>query len=241
MTSVSRAGAAPRPDTGFGALLPFVDAFRRRAFAGLPPALERLFIASTACSGQSIVAGEGGPGHGLGARTRPFPIVCRQLAQDRTKDFVRDGEATRTMAAWKVALRLSRRLRMVPALSSAEGRDRHAAEGGSLAQKRGLDSPEWGGRWGLPDCENAPAILGRLWGRTWQRRLDAPCAAHRPWPRRRRLAVEGARLGKARHGGALIRDRVLPCGLGLVRKQPLRAIGLMKQLCNSIRHGNRRA
>ena len=29
--------------------------------------------------------------------------------------------------------------------------------------------------------------------------------------------------------------------LGLVRKQPLRAIGLMKQLCNSIRHGNRRA
>jgi hypothetical protein len=48
------------------------------------------------------------------------------------------------MAAWKVALRLSRRLRMVPALSSAEGRDRHAAEGGSLAQKRGLDSPERG-------------------------------------------------------------------------------------------------
>ena len=64
------------------------------------------------------------------------------------------------MAAWKVALRLSRRLRMVPALSSAEGRDRHAAEGGSLAQKRGLDSPERGRPlWGLPDCENAPAIL----------------------------------------------------------------------------------
>ena len=29
--------------------------------------------------------------------------------------------------------------------------------------------------------------------------------------------------------------------IGLVRKQPLRAFGLMKQLCNSIRHGNRRA
>jgi predicted alpha/beta hydrolase len=29
--------------------------------------------------------------------------------------------------------------------------------------------------------------------------------------------------------------------LGLVRKQPLRAIGLMKQSCNSIRRGNRRA
>jgi MoxR-like ATPase len=29
--------------------------------------------------------------------------------------------------------------------------------------------------------------------------------------------------------------------LGLVRKQPLRAIGLMEQLCNSIRRGNHRA
>ena len=29
--------------------------------------------------------------------------------------------------------------------------------------------------------------------------------------------------------------------LGLVRKQPLRAIGLMEQLCNSIRRGNQRA
>jgi hypothetical protein len=29
--------------------------------------------------------------------------------------------------------------------------------------------------------------------------------------------------------------------LGLVRKQPLRAIGLMEQSCNSIRRGNRRA
>jgi hypothetical protein len=118
------------------------------------------------------------------------------------------------MAAWKVALRLSRRLRMVPALSSAEGRDRHAAEGGSLAQKRGLDSPErWGAVGAYLIAKTHQRFSGRLWGRTWQRRLDAPCAAHRPWPRRRRLAVEGARLGKARHGGALIRDRVLPCGL----------------------------
>jgi hypothetical protein len=117
------------------------------------------------------------------------------------------------MAAWKVALRLSRRLRMVPALSSAEGRDRHAAEGGSLAQKRGLDSPERGRPLGAyPIAKTHQRFSGRLCRRTWQRRLDAPCA-DRPWPRRRRLAVEGARLGKARHGGALIRDRVLPCGL----------------------------
>ena len=54
----------------------------------------------------------------------------------------------------------------------------------------------------------------------------------------RRKIIEAADTMKA---AAYLKSPVGPADLGLVRKQPLRAIGLMKQLCNSIRHGNRRA
>ena len=49
---------------------------------------------------------------------------------------------------------------MVAAISSAEGRDRQAAEGGSLAQKRGLDSPErLEAVWAYPIAKTRQRIL----------------------------------------------------------------------------------
>ena len=97
----------------------------------------------------------------------------------------------------KVAQRLTRRGCGWSRPSPRGGVETRPAPG--QAQKPGLYSPERPEAvGGLPDCENAPAILGRPCRRTWQRRLDAPCAAHRPWPRRCRLAVEEARPGKAR-------------------------------------------
>ena len=63
-TSVSRAGAAPRPET-LGALLRLAfDVFRGRALAGLLPALEPFCMPPSLRSGSGIIPGEEGTGHG---------------------------------------------------------------------------------------------------------------------------------------------------------------------------------
>jgi hypothetical protein len=59
---------------GFNALL-------GSALAGLPPALERLFIASTRMSAQGIVAGHSNTGHG----TRAHPTLSRAAARPRSQ------------------------------------------------------------------------------------------------------------------------------------------------------------
>jgi Adenylate and Guanylate cyclase catalytic domain len=62
----------------FGAFRPFdLSALRGRAPAGLWPALERLFIASTRMSAQGIVAGHNNTGHG----TRAHPTLSRAAAR----------------------------------------------------------------------------------------------------------------------------------------------------------------
>jgi len=62
----------------FGAFRPFgLSALRGRALAGVWPALELLFIASTRMSAQGIVAGHSNTGHG----TRAHPTLSRAAAR----------------------------------------------------------------------------------------------------------------------------------------------------------------
>jgi len=71
-TSVWPRDERPR-DTALGALPPFrLNALRGRALAGLWPALERLFIASTRMSAQGIVACQSSTDHG----TRACLTLC---------------------------------------------------------------------------------------------------------------------------------------------------------------------
>jgi hypothetical protein len=91
----------------FGAFRPFgLSALRGRALAGVWPALERLFIASTRMSAQGIVAGHSNTGHG----TRAHPTLSRAAARPAQphRRVVFSWRSTRRQTHPAASLRASR-------------------------------------------------------------------------------------------------------------------------------------